>query len=149
MGEGLFGSVMPSPHTQRLKEEIIAVIHVIFPQAIDGAIKASTWETAFHIKLRQALDACGASIECPNFKFADTPEGQFVEAVFPAQGQLEHEQNRRQIIQKMKARAQTGYDCRSKTISYRYERVNGHEKMLMPDEPNASRRTRATSKDIS
>lgn len=48
--------------------------------------------------------ASRATIECLNFKFEDTPEGQFVATVIAAQGQLEPLQNRLQALQKMKAR---------------------------------------------
>ena len=76
-------------------------------------------------------------VECPNFKFEDTPEGQFVETVFAAQGELERKQNARQTIQKMKARIEAGFYCRSKVVGYRYEKSE-HGKMLVPDEPAAS-----------
>ncbi|MEM7668471.1 MAG: recombinase family protein [Pseudomonadota bacterium] len=100
-------------------------------------LKRFARDTASHLKLRQALSSRGARVECLNFTFEGTPEGQFVETVFAAQGQLEREQNRRQVIQKMKARIQAGYYCRSKPVGYRYEKVDGHGRMLVPDEPNA------------
>jgi len=45
-------------------------------------------------------------VECLNYRFEDTPEGKFVETVFAAQGQLEREQNGRQVRQKMQARVE-------------------------------------------
>jgi len=101
-------------------------------------LKRFARDTVFHLQLRNALSTRGARVECLNFTFDDTPESQFVETVFAAQGQLEREQNRRQVIQKMKARVQAGYYCRSKPVGYRYEKVEGHGRMLVPDEPNAS-----------
>ena len=100
-------------------------------------LKRFARDTAFHLKLRQELAARRASVECPNFKFEDTPEGQFVETVFAAQGELERKQNARQTIQKMKARIEAGFYCRSKVVGYRYEKTE-HGKMLVPDEPAAS-----------
>jgi hypothetical protein len=52
-------------------------------------LKRFARDTIFHLKLRQELDAYHASVECLNFKFEDTPEGQFVKTVIAAQGQLD------------------------------------------------------------
>lgn len=71
-------------------------------------LKRFARDTEFHIQLRHAFKARGARIECINFRFEDTPEGKFVETIFAAQGELEREQNRRQVIQKMQARAKRG-----------------------------------------
>ncbi|WP_051487809.1 recombinase family protein [Roseivivax marinus] len=101
-------------------------------------LKRFARDTQFYWKLRDELAARGASIECLNFKFEDTPEGKFVETVFAAQGQLEREQNRRQVIQKMTARVENGYYVFHPPVGYRYERVSGHGKLLVPDEPVAS-----------
>src|SRR5690606_16725126 len=72
-------------------------------------LKRFARDTMFHWKLRQTLGNFGATVECPNFNFEDTPEGEFVETIFAAQGQLEREQNRRQTIQKMKACCERGH----------------------------------------
>jgi DNA invertase Pin-like site-specific DNA recombinase len=86
-----------------------------FMEAHDGYVvifddlKRFARDTIFHLKLRQELAAYGATVECLNFKFEDTPEGQFLETVIAAQGQLERLQNRRQTLQKMKARLERGY----------------------------------------
>jgi site-specific DNA recombinase len=69
-------------------------------------LKRFARDTIFHLKLRQELATYNATVECLNFKFEDTPEGQFVETVIAAQGQLERLQNRRQTLQKMKARVE-------------------------------------------
>ena len=101
-------------------------------------LKRFARDTAFHLKLRDALAARGASVECLNFKFEDTAEGKFVETIFAAQGELEREQNRRQVIQKMKARIQAGYYCRTQPVGYKFKKVPEHGNMLVIDEPNAS-----------
>ena len=76
--------------------------------------------------------------ECLNFKFEDTPEGAFIETILAAQGQLEREQNSRQVKQKMRARFENGYWLFPPVLGYRFATVPGHGKMLVPDEPNAS-----------
>lgn len=72
-------------------------------------LKRLARDVEFHIKLRRELAVRNARIECLNFSFEDTPEGKFVETIIAAQGELEREQNRRQVKQKMMARVEKGY----------------------------------------
>lgn len=67
-----------------------------------------------------------------------TPEGQFVETVIAAQGQLERLQNRRQTLQKIKARVERGYYVFACPVGYRYEKCGSHGRMLVKHEPLAS-----------
>lgn len=101
-------------------------------------LKRFARDTEFHIALRRAFKKRGARIECLNFKFEDTPEGEFIETIIAAQGQLEREQNRRQVTQKMQARVGQGYWCFAPAVGYKYEKVEGHGKMLVRNEPLAS-----------
>ena len=101
-------------------------------------LKRFARDTEFHIQLRRAFQRRRARVECLNFRFDDTPEGKFVETIFAAQGELEREQNRRQVIQKMQARAARGYWVFYPPIGYRYERVSGHGKLLVRYEPLAT-----------
>ncbi len=101
-------------------------------------LKRFARDTEFHRKLRRELTARGAVPECLNFKFEDTPEGEFIETIMAAQGELERKQNRRQVIQKMHARVENGYWVFHAPLGYKYEKVAGHGKLLVRDEPNAS-----------
>jgi Arc/MetJ-type ribon-helix-helix transcriptional regulator len=101
-------------------------------------LKRFARDTEFHIKLRREFETRGARIECLNFKLDDTPEGKFVETIFAAQGELEREQNRRQVIQKMKARVEKGYYVFCAPVGYRYAKDRVHGKLLVRDEPVAS-----------
>ena len=94
--------------------------------------------TRYHLDLRDAFRKRGATIECLNFKFEDSPEGEFIETIIAAQGQLERKQNSRQVAQKMKARMQAGYWVHQAPVGYRYETVKGRGKLLMPQEPFAT-----------
>ena len=89
--------------------------------------------TKFHIDLREALRARGARLECLNFKFEETPEGEFIETIIAAQGQLERKQNGRQVGQKMKARMESGYWVHRAPVGMMYKSVPGRGKMLFPD----------------
>lgn len=75
--------------------------------------------------------------ECLNFNFEDTPEGEFIETILAAQGQLERKQNRRQVIQKQRARLERGYWPFFPPPGYRTQRDATHGKLLTPDEPRA------------
>ncbi|MEJ8472877.1 recombinase family protein [Roseibium algae] len=102
-------------------------------------LKRFARDTEFHIKLRREFQARGARIECLNFKLDDdTPEGKFIETIIAAQGELEREQNRRQVIQKMKARVEKGYWVFHAPIGYRYASNRVHGKLMVYDEPLAS-----------
>ena len=67
-------------------------------------LKRLARDTEQYIKLKRALELRRAVVECPNFVFTASPEGQYVETIMAATAQLEREQNRRQVMQKMKAR---------------------------------------------
>src|SRR3990167_8274326 len=72
-------------------------------------LKRLARDTEQYIKLKRALELRRAVVECPNFVFTASPEGQYVETIMAATAQLEREQNRRQVMQKMKARLELGY----------------------------------------
>ena len=102
-------------------------------------LKRFARDTQFHLALRGELASRGAGVECLNFKFEDTPEGMFVETIFAAQGQLEREQNRRQVVQKMKARVESGFWVFRAPVGYKHVPApGGGGKVLVPDEPLAT-----------
>lgn len=101
-------------------------------------LKRFARDTRFHLDLRDTFRQRGATIECLNFKLDDSPEGQFIETIMAAQGELERKQNGRQVAQKMKARMQNGYWVHQAPIGYRYQNVKGHGKLLVRDEPLAT-----------
>lgn len=89
----------------------------------------------FHFRLRDAFRQRDAQVECLNFTFEETPEGEFIETILAAQGQLERKQNGRQVAQKMQARMENGYWIHTAPIGYRYQTVKGRGKMLIPNPP--------------
>lgn len=101
-------------------------------------LKRFARDTEFHFKLRREFAERGARVECPNFKFEDSPEGRFIETIIAAQGQLEREQNSRQVVQKMKARVEKGYYVFHPPVGYRYAKDRMHGKLLVRNDPVAS-----------
>ncbi|OHB14700.1 MAG: hypothetical protein A2431_00635 [Candidatus Zambryskibacteria bacterium RIFOXYC1_FULL_39_10] len=101
-------------------------------------LKRFARDTVFHLKLRRELDARGAKVGCPNFTFEETPEGQFIETIIAAQGELERKQNQRQVIQKHKARLEKGYWAFVAPPAYRMMKDSIHGQILKRFEPEAS-----------
>ncbi len=101
-------------------------------------LKRYARDTEFHLKLKREMAARNATRDCLNFKFEDTPEGEFIETILAAQGELERKQNRRQVIQKMKARVEQGFAVFRAPVGYRYEKSKRGGKELVPNEPHAS-----------
>ena len=101
-------------------------------------LKRFARDTEFHLALRRALRQRNATVECPNFKFEDTPEGKFVETILAATGTLEREQNGRQVLQKMHARVESGFWVFRAPVGYKYVKSQRGGKELVADEPAAS-----------
>lgn len=97
-------------------------------------LKRFARDTIFHWNLRSAFKARGIIPLCLNYKFDDTPEGTFVETIFAAQNQLEREQNRRQVVQKMKARLEAGYWPFRRKRGYTIVKDPLHGKLAVPDD---------------
>ncbi len=127
-----------------LRAGMVALLHHLDRHAKTNYIvlfddlKRFARDREFHFKLRDELALRHAKVECLNFRFEDTPEGEFIETIFAAQGQLERKQNCRQVIQKMKARLEQGYTVFKPPVGYIFKKVVGHGKLPVRDEPTAT-----------
>jgi len=74
-------------------------------------LKRFARDTKFHIELRTVFNKMGLIPKCLNYNFDETPEGRFMETMFAAQNELERHQNRRQVMQKQRARLIAGYNA--------------------------------------
>lgn len=101
-------------------------------------LKRLSRDITFYLKLKREFEARGAKVECPNFTFEETPEGQFIETIIAAQGELERKQNQRQVIQKMKARLEKGYWTFVAPHGYRMIKDSLHGKILRVSDIEAS-----------
>jgi len=101
-------------------------------------LKRLARDTVFHLKLRREFNARNAKVECLNFTFENTPEGNFIETVLAAQGELDRKQNQRQVIQKHKARLENGYWAFCSPVGYRMGKNPVHGYILNRVEPEAS-----------
>ncbi len=97
-------------------------------------LKRFARDTKFHIELRSVFNVRKVKVECLNFNFEDTPEGNFVETILAAQNQLEREQNRRQVMQKQKSRLESGYWAFHSPVGYKMMKIPGSNgKVAVPD----------------
>jgi DNA invertase Pin-like site-specific DNA recombinase len=131
------GDFMNRPAMREMLEYIDAHAHKQYVVIFDD-LKRFARDTEFHLKLRSAFKSRNTRLECLNYKFEDTPEGRFVETIFAAQGELEREQNRRQVIQKMRARLERGYWPFFPPPGYKAEKDAVHGMLLKPKDPKAS-----------
>ena len=92
----------------------------------------------FHLKLNSTFKARGVERRCLNYAFDDSPEGHFAEVIMAANNQLDREKNRRQVIQKQKARLERGYWGFGSKRGYEMKKDAVHGKLLTPLEPDAS-----------
>ncbi len=91
-----------------------------------------------HINLKTEFLDRGIKLECLNFNFEDSPEGEFAEMVMACANQLQRKQNRRQVIDKMRARLERGYWPFYPPLGLTNKKDDIHGKLLVPNEPYAS-----------
>ncbi len=136
--EGKSGGLFERPAMKELLSELEKYIHeptntiVVFDD-----LKRFARDTQVHFQLKKEIYGRNGSVESPNFKFEDTPEGKFVETVLAAQAELERNQNRKQVIQKQKARLEQGYWSFGHPLALVTERNPIHGKLLVSNEPYA------------
>ena len=128
------GSFMQRPGMVALLSFIDAQPGEEFVVIFDDLKRASRDTRAF-LDLRDAFRLRDVKVECLNFKFDDTPEGEFIETIIAAQGALERKQNGRQVAQKMRARMEAGYWIHNPPLGLRYTTIKGRGKVLVPDPP--------------
>jgi DNA invertase Pin-like site-specific DNA recombinase len=102
------GDFMKRPAMKALLAYVDANPHKKYVVIFDD-LKRFARDVEFHIKLRAAFKARDVLLVCLNYNFDESPEGRFSETIMAAQAELERHQNRRQVIQKQKARLEAGY----------------------------------------
>jgi DNA invertase Pin-like site-specific DNA recombinase len=64
-----------------------------------------------HFLLKKKLYKLNAKLETPSIRIEDTPSGKFIETIIAGAAELEREENRLQVLRRMKARLMSGYWC--------------------------------------
>lgn len=91
-----------------------------------------------HWELREMVAAAGGKLESPSIEFGEDSDSILVENLLASVSQHQRQKNAEQTVNRMRARAMNGYWLTKAPIGYRIERVPGHGKMLVRDEPLAS-----------
>ena len=126
------GDFMKRPAMRALLTYIDANPHKKFVVVFDD-LKRFARDAMFHFKLKIEFKKRDVLLRCLNYKFDDSDEGQFVELIMSGQAELERKQNRRQVIQKMKACLERGYEPFARRRGY--DRIKDHtgSKTLVPN----------------
>ncbi len=91
-----------------------------------------------HIQLTSEFKSRGVKRECLNFVFDDSEESEMAELMVAVANQYQRKSNRRQVIQKMKARLERGYWPFMPPLGLINKKDSFHGKLLTPHEPYAS-----------
>ncbi|MEL6259292.1 MAG: recombinase family protein, partial [Pseudomonadota bacterium] len=98
-------------------------------------LKRYSRDVLFHLKLRLEMEARGATRECLNFDFADTPEGNFNEVISVAAGEFERRTMARQNRQKSVARLEQGFAVQAQPpVGLKYVKGRSGGKELVHDQ---------------
>ena len=91
-----------------------------------------------HTLLRAKIADAGGRLESPSIEFGDDSDSKLIENLLASVSQHGRQKNAEQAKHRMWARMMNGYAVFAAPIGYRYKRVNGHGKMLVRVEPEAS-----------
>lgn len=89
-------------------------------------------------KLRSDITAAGGTLESPSIVFREDSDSLFVENVLASAAQHQRQKNAEQTRNRMRARTMNGYWVFQAPVGYKYEKVAGHGKLLVRNEPLAS-----------
>lgn len=126
------GDFMKRPAMRDLLSYVDRNPHKKFVVVFDD-LKRLARDTEFHLKLRASLKIRDVVPICLNYKFDDTAEGRFVETILAAGGELERHQNKRQVVQKQKARLELGYWSFGNKRGYKMIKDSVHGTIGIPD----------------
>ncbi|EEB84752.1 resolvase [Roseobacter sp. GAI101] len=91
-----------------------------------------------HLELRTSLAAAGGKLESPSIEFGEDSDSILVENLLASVAQHQREKNGEQTSNRMRGRMMNGYWVFAKALGYKFEKRQGHGKLLVRDEPIAS-----------
>lgn len=134
--EGVSGGLFDRPAMKNLINYLDTSVAEQFIIIFDDLARFAR-DVKVHIQLKAELVSRGAKLECLNFNFDDSEESEYAELVLAAGNQYQRKTNRRQVIQKQRARFEAGYW----PLCYPPGLINVkhpiHGKLLVPHEPKA------------
>lgn len=126
------GDFMNRPAMRQMLTYIDANPHQKFLVIFDDLSRFAR-DVMFHFQLRNTFRSRGVELLCLNYNFDETEEGEFMELIFAGKAQLDRKQNRRQVIQKMRARIDAGYWTFARKRGYDMVRDRIHGKIAVPN----------------
>jgi site-specific DNA recombinase len=126
------GDFMNRPAMREMLSYIDKNAHKKYVVVFDD-LKRFARDVEFHLKLRATFRAYDVELRCLNYKFDESAEGRFVETILAAGNELERHQNKRQVVQKMKARLEAGYWSFGTKKGYRMQKDAMHGKISVPN----------------
>ena len=136
--EGVSGGVIDREGMQKLLDYLDTHSHKDDYVVIIDDLKRLARDITGHFTLRRAITSRKAAIESPSHKFGEGAEDIFLESILAATAELERNQNKRQVRNRMQARLEAGYWTFYAPPGYAFAKVQGHGKLIVPKEPEAS-----------
>src|SRR5438552_986285 len=135
--EGVSGGIIDREGMQEMLDFLDAQTRNEECVVLIDDIKRLARDIMGHFTLRKAIQSRGAVLESPSHKFGNEPEEIFVESIMAATAELERNQNKRQVRNRMQARLEAGYWTFYPPPGYTFAKVPGHGKLIVPSEPEA------------
>lgn len=133
--KGVSGALFDRPAMDNLIQHIDDNPHKQYAVIFDD-LKRFARDYDVHKRLKlELVVARQVKLECLNFNFENTPESEFIEGILALHGELERKQNKRQVIQKMKARLERGYWPFYPPVALINKSSSQHGKILVFREP--------------
>ena len=131
------GDYMRRPQLSEMLSYISKNAHKEYVVIFDD-LKRLARDTISHWKLREHLNNLGATVESPNFEFKEDDDSAWMhEAINAVFNENERRTNRRQVIQKQKARLESGYWAFGAKKGFKMVKHPVHGMLLTPKEPEA------------
>ena len=91
-------------------------------------------DITLHRKLKEAITSSGGVLMSPNGQFAadDDPDMEYFESLSALGAEHFRQKNKKQTQDRMRARMSAGYWVFPAPLGFRYEKVDGHGKLLVP-----------------
>ncbi len=137
LDEAISGSLFERPAMRSLLKFIDENPREDFVVIFDDLSRYSR-DVKVHIQLTAEFKSRGVKRECLNFVFDDSEESEMAELMVAVANQYQRKSNRRQVVQKMKARLEKGYWPFMPPIGLINKKDDFHGKILIPHEPYAA-----------
>lgn len=135
--EGITGKLLDRPNMKAMLT-YLKKHRVANPIVIIDDISRLARDIETHLRLRASIAAAGGKLESPSIEFGDDSDSRLVEHLLASVAAHQREKNAEQVLNRMKARMMSGYFVFNAPVGYRYDKVDRHGKLLVPDEPCAS-----------